>query len=465
MSLRVLVDPFTTRGVGLRDSYPSRWSEARPPWAYTSEEQFRVDWPSGVKVVPLHASGATLYERLANTLAATTGRVVVQLEAAVYHLTSFRMEGASGNPVYAFGFWFGDRLQGLVGRGADKTFVQMDADSMTTAQLNRMKTMTAAAFSPLPMGLCRIDGLPGSPVILAGITFQADDQQMLTAVAPDVDVVVPQPAPHQGVIIYSGSDSIVSYCRFRGAGRALNPAPPFEMANLNSQYGTHLWRRTEFDGRRSPDRDPARPRRVGLVMVNNETRHEMVDCWLHHSNTSRYAANDENRDTTGAYIVRGCQADHVSDNENTDPALNGGKSLRGFTNPSPFGWESCSGPITVDQSVIAQTNPFPRAGAGQLPTHFQFTSVGGRDPRGGRLQAVDNVYLWPAHPHLNGFAGISVSPSTWWWRDGVNTTLTVIQRGNRLLPFEVGDPWPPSAAQLAAAGVSYNTHYLLRRFA
>lgn len=464
MTLRILVDPFTVRGVGLRDTYPSRWSETRPPWAYTSEEQFRVGWPPGVTVVPLHPDGATLYERLANTLNAHPGRVVVQLEAATYDLTSFRMEGASGDPVYAFGFWFGDRLQGLVGRGADKTFVQMVANSMTTAQLNRMKTMTAAAFAPLQMAFCRLDGAPGSPVILSGITFQADDQQMLTAVAPDVDAVVPQPAPHQGVVIYSGSDSVVTYCRFRGAGRALTPAPPFEMANLNSQYGSHLWKNTEFDGRRSPDRMPGRPRRVGLVMLNNETRHEMVDCWMHHSNTSRYAANDENRDTSGTYIARGCQIDHVSDNENTDPALNGGRTLRGYTNPSPLGWESCNGPIVVEKTVVAQTNPFPRAGAGQIPTHFQLTSVGGRDPRGGRFEAIDNVYLWPAHPHLNGYAGFSVAPSTWWWRDGVTNTITVRQNDVTLQPFEVVGPWPPSLAQLDAAGVSYTTHYLLRRF-
>ena len=463
MSLRVLTDPFTFKGIGLEDLFVSRFDEHNVPWAYTSEAQFREKWPTEVTVVPLSPNGATFYDRLANTLADRVDRVVVQLEAGVYHLNSFRMAGSSGDPLYAFGFWFGRKLQGFVGRGPDKTIVQMDANSLTQQQLDAMALIPAALFSPLQLGMCRFDGAPGSPVILSGLTFRAADQQMLTAVYRDIDIVVPQPAPHQGVVIYSGGDSIVTHARFQAAGRASFGRPPFEMANLNTQYGTHLWENVEFDGRRAKELDPAQPRRCGVVMANNETSHRMRNCWMHHSNLTRYAVNDQNRDTAGTYEVSGCQSDHISETNNVDPALNGGESLKGVGTGVQYGWESCSGVIRVTGNVIVQSSDLPKAGFGEIPTPFRLTSVGSRNPVGGRFYATDNVYVWPKAPWLNGWAAIRVQTDTHWWTDGVQNTIFFEQNGTRLLPFEYAGSWPPPQSAITAAGVAPTTHYILRR--
>lgn len=463
MSLRVLTDPLTLRAVGREDIYPKKYFEGREPWRINNLAQLRDRWPANVTVVPLSTAGATFYDKVSNTLAGRADRVVIELGEEVYHLNSFRLAGSSGDPLYAFGFWFGEKLRGFVGQGADKTIIQMDANSMTQAQLNAIALKTQASFSPLQLGFARLDGAAGSPVILSGITFRAADQQMLTSKAPDVNITVPQPAPHQGVVIYSGGDSIVTYCRFQAAGRAAYSQPPYEMANLNSQYGNHTWANCEFDGRRAPEIDPKQPRRVGVVMLNNESSHQMIDCWQHHSNVSRYAVNDENRNTSGPYTVDGCQSEYISDTQNMDPDLNEGNSLRGWVTCSDYGWESCSSLITIRRSVIRQTFKAPAGGFGAVPTHFRLTSVGGRNPQGGRLVATDNTYLTPAFPWLNGFCTIRIQVNSYWWSDGLSNTINITQKGQRLLPWEHTGAWPPTKQQLEAAGITPDTHYIMRR--
>src|SRR5699024_8678206 len=156
-----------------------------------------------------------------------------------------------------------------------------------------------------------------SPVLLGGLTFRAADQQMVHSKHPNlVESVVPQPAPHNGVMIFPNSHAVVSHVRFQAAARAWTQYPPFECGNANSQYGTILWNTCECDGRRSPDLDPARPRRAGVLLINNETSSIMRDCWMHHSNVSRYAANDENRDTSGLYRLERCKAEQITNQRN-----------------------------------------------------------------------------------------------------------------------------------------------------
>lgn len=436
------------------------WSDSNPPWAYTSTSQFTADWPAGTTIVDIQTGGADFYTNLSNTVAAAGKRVVVRLQAGVYHLTSFQLIGSSGDPTYSFGFWF-PNLQGLLGAGPDQTFVQMDANSMTTTQLNAQKTMTSASFAPLQMGLCRLDGLnASSPVLLAGLTFRSADQQMLTAVASDVPAVVPQPAPHQGVVLYTGTYSQISYVRFQGAGRAMTSSPPFEMANLSSAQGHHIIHNVEFDGRRSPDLDPAKPRRCGPLMGNNEYDHELTDVWFHHSNVSRYACNDQNANTQGAYTSTRVKAEQITNTQNVDPALNNGQSLGGWTNASNYGWESCNGTITLQDPYISVDNGNV---SGQFPAHLQLTSVGSRNPQGGRLHVTGGTFHHTVYPQLDGFLTFRIATNTYWFTDGVATTLDVRRSDNTpLTGYNFTGTWPPTAAQISAAGISPTTHYIYK---
>lgn len=447
-------------------SLPHDWSEANPPWAYTSTSVFTQGWPSGTKIVDLAGSGQDLYTRLNATLNANSGRIVARLPAGVFTLDRFRKYGSGSGNLYAFGFFF-ERLQGLLGAGPDRTFVEMKANSLSSAQLSEMANLNPDNYAPLHLGMARLDGTQSSPVLLAGVTFRAADQQMLRSKHPNLNVALPQPAPHQGVLLYSHSDPLgarVSYVRFQGAARALNSQPPFECANVQSGRGYVTWTKCEFDGRRSPALDAARPRRCAPVMLNSEYKSEFIDCWFHHSNLSRYAANDQNRPINGEYIVTRSKFEHITNNRNTDPNLNNGNSLGGYTNATPLGWESCAGKITIRDCILHQDNPNPTSGTGQIPMMFQLTSVGSRDPRGGRLYSYGGQYNW-VHGQLDGFIGLRISPNTYWWRDGFNTTLFIHHPTTqaRLSPHVVEGVWPPTAQALEAAGVRSTTHYLIRR--
>lgn len=439
------------------------WTEDAPPWVFSSTSEFTSRWPAGTRIVDIQTGSSDFYTNLQNTVNAAGGRVVVRLGAGVYRLNQFRLAGTSGLATYAFGFFF-PNLQGLLGQGADKTFVQMDANSMSTAQLNELATKTKASFSPNQMGFCRIDGTMASPVLISGLTFRAADQQNITALASDLsELYRPQPAPHQGLVIYNQSPAIVSHVRFQGAGRALNSQPPFEHANANTQRGNVLWVRCEFDGRRSPALDPARPRRCAPIMLNNEVSSVLEDCWLHHSNVSRYAANDENTTVTtpvGVYTLTRCKVEQITNTQNRDPAINGGASLGGYENATLCGWESSNATITLNDCYLVQDNPNSNS---QSPMHLQFTSVGSRNPAGGRLRVNGGTYRHSQHPQIDGFLTFRISAATHWWLDGLGTTLDVRDsEGDRLTPYVVTTSWPPTAAALSAASVDPATHFLVR---
>lgn len=454
------IDIVTSLPVDLPVTSLADWSDTNLPWAYTDTAQFREKWPDGVRVVPIQTGSTDFHTNLTNTINAAGGRVVVELGQGVYSFDRFRPIGASGDPTYSFGFWH-PNLRGLVGQGADRTYVQMNANSMSQAQLDRLATMTSAAFAPTQMGLMRIDGSATSPALIAGLTFRAADQQMLTAKASDIPAIIPQPAPHNGLQIYGNSHALISYVRFQAAGRGSTSAPPFECANAQSGASVITWDHCEFDGRRSPDLDPARPRRCGPVMVNGETLSVFEDCWFHHSNISRYAANDQSRNHQGEYQLTRCRLNNITDTRNTDPALNGGQTLGGFTNATPLGWESTNGTISVTDCRIEQDNPHA---TGQVPCHFQLTHVGSRNPQGGRMYVSGTVCETGGFPTVGAFITFRISASTFWWTDGPATTLHVHhpETGARLNHHLYTGAWPPNAATLATAGITPATHYLIR---
>lgn len=445
---------------------PADWSDSNPPYAFTDPADLTANWPAGTNIVPLNTSGTTdFYTQVQNTVNAQGKRTVIQLTGwtspgvpSVYHLNQFRMIGSSGDPTYAFGLWHSN-LQGfLCTDGPLACKIQMDANSMTQAQLDKMATMTAASFAPLQMGMMRFDGSnASSPILIAGVTFQAADQQMLTATASDTGIVVPQPAPHQGIVLYTGAYSDIGYCRFLAAGRACMPAPPFEMANISSAKGSHNIHNVESDGRLAPDINPARPRRCTVIMGNNETTHALTDVWLHHSNTSRYAVNDQNAATSGVYSLARVKVERITDNQNTDPALNGGKSLGGWSNSSDIGYESCNGTINVTDCNFAIDNTSNSPSAVDL----KLTYVGSRNPQGGRLHVKGGVWHHHNYPQLEGFFCAAILKTTYWWTDGPATTFDVRRSDNApLTGWNFTGTWPPTAAQIAAAGVTPTTHYI-----
>lgn len=448
------------------------WSDTNLPWTYSSTDEFTALWPSRVKVVQLQTGSDDFWTNLNNTVNAA-GRCVVQLPAGTFHINQFRMIGTSGDPNYSFGFWW-PNLQGFLGAGPDKTIVQMDANSMSSdpigtgtyageSQISRLKDFTEASFAPSQMGFCRFDSKTvDDPILIAGVTFRGADQNLLPAgsFASDVTAALPQPAPYGGVTLFQPARAIVSYCRFQAVGHAALAQPPFETAGLGTQYSTTTINNCEFDGRLAPELDPAQPRRNGLLMANNETLHEMTDCWLHHNNLSKLAVNDQNRNTFGTYNLTRVKVDHNGELHNVDPVYG---NLGGATNAPCAGYENCAATINWTDCIMEQANSSTSAGVAQ---HLSFTLPAARNPQGGRLHVNGGSWRNPGFPSLDGYLCIWVTTNTYWYADGLATTMDVRdENGNPKSPYVVttsAGSWPPSAASLAAAGVSPDTHYIVR---
>ena len=195
-------------------------------------------------------------------------------------------------------------------------------------------------------------------------------------------------------------------------------------------------------------------------MGNNEYDHELTDVWFHHSNVSRYACNDQNANTQGAYTSTRVKAEQITNTQNVDPALNNGQSLGGWTNASNYGWESCNGTITLQDPYISVDNGNV---SGQFPAHLQLTSVGSRNPQGGRLHVTGGTFHHTVYPQLDGFLTFRITTNTYWFTDGVATTLDVRRSDNTpLTGYNFTGTWPPTAAQISAAGISPTTHYIYK---
>ena len=473
---------YVTLGTGVTYS-PSPmlahdWSETNRAWAYTSENDWLDNLPLGNNtIVPLQRNSSLSFKQnVTNTVNANAGRVVIDLRnetgaAETFHLDSFVKAGTGTQETYAFGLYV-PRLAGFIGHGPDKTTIQMDANSMTQVQLDEMKTMTKASFAPLGMGCIRIDGTTtsGNSVLLGGVRFVAEDQNLLTEVAADmtdqnpsweVPVFTPQPAPHNGLVIYPNATVFMSHCLFEGFGRAIISQPPFECTNFITQYSYVRIYHCEFDGRRAADIDPARPRRCNPIMLNNEYLHLLQDSYVHHSNVSRYAANDENRDTAGQYTLRRVKAEHMTDNGNTDPALNNGEPLGGWSPVTPFGWESSRATITIEDSIVHQG--ITGTLNGQAPAHFQMTTVGGVNPQGGRMSITGTRWHNEGYPDIDEFLILRIGATTYWRSDGYANTIEARHPDGQLLTaYEYTGTWPPTKAGLASVGVTPATHYIVK---
>jgi hypothetical protein len=475
-TLRTRLSANIYRGVGLVDidlsaTAPISWdfSDTNRPTAYTSVSDWESRIPSGTPRVDIQTGSSDFYTNLANTVNAATGPVLINLGVGDYVLDQFRMIGASGDPTYAFGFWFGSKFRGFTGKGYDKTFVSMKANSMSQAQLDKLSTMTQASFAPNQMGMFRIDSSVAQPFFLGGLTIRADNQNPLTTIASDIVGVqrptTPQPAPHQGPTIYGDSQNtgagVLSHVRFQGAGKAWMSQPPFEMANFTSARSRITFYNCDFDGRISEAYDANRPRKCVPWMGNDEFESRMFDTYLHHSNVSRYAANDEGMSTAGrVYALTRCKVDYIAETQNDG---NGG-----FTNATPLGWESTNAELIITDCIVVQRNGNTGPSGAGIAQHLQVTHVGdsSSDTSGGRMRVYGGTFKQPVWTQLDGWMCIRATIPSRWVTDGYDTTMFVYPNadgtGTRKQPWVYSGTWPPTAAQITAAGVTKDTHYLVR---
>lgn len=424
------------------------WSDSNPPWALKASEALTDGWPAAAltMIKPLSSNGATFRDRLNNTLSA--GPCIVQLPAGTYHLNAFYQSttGTNRTTTHGYGYLQPANLRGLLGAGANQTYIMMDPNSYTSEQVSAVSALSSSNTIQFYMmifaqGNYSTSGPTGNPLYISGITFKGSDQQPATSGA-----AAGTPTPYSGVHFRGVNNGIIQYCRFQGCGRNFTTSPPYEIASLGMQYNNITVRRIESDGRLAPDVNSARPRRSGVLMMNNEFNIDMQDSWLHHGLLARYAVNDGNRPTTGTYRHTRLLLEEIGNVNNS-----------GATHQRvPTGYENVGGNVIWTDTTIKQpaTN-WDRA-------HMQFTTVGGQsnsNPPAGTLN-VTNCTFTHGHTPMDGYFVLYLSQSNNWWTGNINTIPVVIKKGtSTLTPYRITSQ--PSTASLSNAGVSKDTHFLL----
>lgn len=446
------------------------WGASNLPYKQGGALAWQTLLPAGVPVVPIQTSGGDFYTRFQATVNAQNGRAIIELPAGNHEFDLFRGIGPGGT--YAFGAW-NPKFAGFYTEADPETCtVGMAAGAVTAEQLDLMSQMTQASFAPLLMGLLRVDTQYNSapaPIYFGGIGWESAPQPLLTTISGDITggVYVPQSAPHQGLVIYSDSarrhpDSIITHNRFHGAGKAMTSQPPFEMGNLTMQKNDVRLQYCDFDGRMAARFDATRPVKCGPIMMNGGVYMGITNSWIHDSNVSRYAANDESVVSGTAlsnhYYNENVTIERITHNQNKQPPLNSGNSLGGYTDASCFGWES-SNSLHELINVTAWVNN--GATGSQVPCHVQFTNTGAART-GGHLRVRGGSYRHSVYSQLDGYLLARVQTSSWWYTNLATAFDIQIQVGVPLTHHIYTGTWPPTQSYLDSNGLSPQTHYIVR---
>lgn len=298
-------------------SSPAPWSGTNPPWTIPTGESLTDNLPAGVTLLQYstYSNGGanSLGATLAAARAAATGPFVLQLPAGTFHLTDFSYAAGSGTghcyqDVSGTKYW-----AGLLGAGADQTFVVVDPSILTSTQLSG-----DTAGSPSPIGISVFylgsSGLT-TPVFVSGICFQGNFQQTISLSGMSGTA----PAPYAGLQLVSvKTGSRVQFCRFQGFGFAAKQSPPYELGAISSSRSDWTLYRCEVDGRLAAGINAAQPVSSGGIMWNYESAAAATDSWLHHTRRSGWAMHDQapneggNAGETGVYSSSNFQVEFIS---------------------------------------------------------------------------------------------------------------------------------------------------------
>jgi hypothetical protein len=281
-------------------------------WQLQAGETVDDNRPAGVNVVNYadFDTGLGFGQTLAAIRSAQSAPYYVRLGAGTFHLTDFSFgagvgQGKGYQDINTSKYW-----GGLIGAGADKTFVVVDPAVMSTDQLSGV-----SAGNPNPVQMMVFyagsSGL-SIPTFFSGITFRGNFQQLISLNG----LTGTAPAPYSGInLINAKAGSRVQFCRFQGFGYAAQQSPPYELGAIQSNSSDWTLYRTEIDGRLAPEIDPTQPYASGGLMWNYEAHARVVDSWLHHTRRSGFAMHDhpDNTNDTGIYECTNFTVEHCSE--------------------------------------------------------------------------------------------------------------------------------------------------------
>lgn len=294
---------------------PSVWSDINPPWMLEADESLDENVPAGARIYSYNDytnSGTRSFTQTLDEIRRiATVDYYVRLPAGTFTINDFHY-GASGGRGAGYQDTNTRKLfNGLIGAGADKTFIVVAPNIMDQTQEDAV-----TAGNPSPVGVKAIyagsNANGGIATIFSGITFRGNFQGTIALAG----LTGTAPAPYEGLFLFeSRPGSFVQYSRFQGFGFAAKASPPYELGAIDSLRSNYTIRRVEIDGRLASEINSARPVSSGGVMWNREIDVKVIDSWLHHTRRSGWATHDDevdNKDAPGIYYSENFQIDNIA---------------------------------------------------------------------------------------------------------------------------------------------------------
>ncbi len=291
------------------------WSDANPPWKLGTGESVDDNRPAGVQVINYadysNSNARSFGQTLAAIRTAAKAPYYVRMPAGSFRVTDFSFAAGTGvgrgyqdvNSTKYFG--------GIIGAGADKTFITVDPNIMTAAQLSGIASGESTSVSVIYAGGSAL----AIPTFFSGLTFRGNFQQSTTLNG----VSGTAPAPYAGISLSSvKTGSVVQYCRFQGLGFAAKASPPYELGTISSTHSSWTFRRSEIDGRLAKEVNASQPVSAGGLMWNYETNVKTIDSWLHNTRRSGFAMHDHapseggNANDPGIYYAENFQTQDIA---------------------------------------------------------------------------------------------------------------------------------------------------------
>jgi hypothetical protein len=316
---------FTTRLAAsdklLLLAFPARYSSSNLPSTLKAGESLTDNMPTGVTVVNAssYSSSNDIDVVLKAVEAGVSSGVYVQLDQKTYYINNFD----SINSAFYGYINASKKIMGLIGRGADKTYIRVVPTAMdNTSHTVPISGTDYSSVDGAVQGKAMSTGLYFSnsnstvPLFFSGICFQGTFQTPYTTIGNYAyNPNTPSPLPWYGWSIWAGiTGSRVQFCRFQGFGFALQASPPYECGFVNTNRNNGLtWYRCDMDGRLASLIDSSQPVASGGMMWNKETLITVKDSWQHNTRRSGFATNTNTMSTNETYIADNFQVDTVAD--------------------------------------------------------------------------------------------------------------------------------------------------------
>lgn len=317
-TLRVLVSSTTLAGIGLANiiiSQPSTstsYSASNTPWTLATGDNLRANIPAGVPVynATTYSTSTDLPTILTAVDTAVTTPGYVYLPAGTYTIGTLGPIGTNA--------WYGyanssRKIMGMIGDGADQTFV-VEASGMIPTAARTYALAPTDTSSPLPLYNLYFSNTSSTvPLFFSGISFDGVFQGPYGVPASSglsLNTATASPIPHRGLALNKAiAGSRIQFCRFRGFGYAVKASPPYELSGLETNYdaGTVI-DRCEIDGRETS----ATAVSAGGYMNNYNGTVTVSNSWLHDTRRSGFAIHEHQGGDNGTYTITNFQVERIA---------------------------------------------------------------------------------------------------------------------------------------------------------